>query len=101
MVGNAKTIRYGQTNCFVGPTLTYGIFEASDTELYLITARSARNMAYQGIFDRERGVYNSLVEVVGSSIVGTKVAPPFGIAKEVYVLPMDGVLATKVSQSLL
>lgn len=90
-------IRYGQTNCFVGPNLTYGIFEASNSELFLITERSARNMAFQGIFDRERGVHTKLVDVKGSDLIGTKVSPPNGIAKEVYVLPMDGVLATKVS----
>lgn len=92
--------RYGQTNCFVGPNLTYGIFEASDTELFLVTDRSARNMSYQGIFDRERGVHKQLVQVRGSDLLGTKVVPPFGYAKEVYVLPMDGVLATKVILAL-
>ena len=90
------TYRYGQTNCFVGPTLKYGIFEASDTEIFLVTSRSARNMAYQGIFDRARGECKSLATFTGADILGTKVAPPFGVAKEVYVLPMDGVLATKV-----
>jgi leucyl-tRNA synthetase len=55
-------------------------------------------MAYQGIFERERGVHQQLVQVRGSELLGTKVVPPFGIAKEVYVLPMDGVMATKVSQ---
>jgi leucyl-tRNA synthetase len=89
--------RYGQTNCFVGPTLKYGIFKASDDELFLVTARSARNMAYQGIFDGERGNCEQLAEFKGADILGTKVVPPFGVAKEVYVLPMDGVLATKVS----
>lgn len=95
----AATLRpetmYGQTNCFVGPNLTYGIYEASDTELFLVTDRSARNMSFQGIFDRPRGVYEKLVDVKGSELIGTKVAPPNGVAKEVYVLPMDGVLATK------
>jgi leucyl-tRNA synthetase len=92
------TCRYGQTNCFVGPNLKYGIFEASDSELWLVTSRSARNMAYQGIFDRPRGECASLVDFTGADVLGTKVSPPFGIASEVYVLPMDGVLATKVCE---
>ena len=54
-------------------------------------------MAYQGTFDRPRGVFSKAADVVGSELIGTKVAPPFGIAPEVYVLPMEGVLATKVS----
>lgn len=89
-------IRYGQTNCFVGPTLDYGIFEASD-ELFLITERSARNMSFQGTFDGPRGVYTKVADVKGSDVIGTKVRPAFGNVPEVYVLPMEGVLATKVS----
>jgi leucyl-tRNA synthetase len=52
-------------------------------------------MAFQGTFDRPKGVYNKVADVVGSELLGTKVRPPFGLAKEVYVLPMEGVLATK------
>ena len=86
---------YGQTNCFVGTTLTYGVFESSN-ELFLVTERSARNMAFQGTFQKERGVMKQLVQVKGEELIGTRVRPPFGLAKEVYVLPMEGVLATKV-----
>ena len=93
--------RYGQTNCFVGPTLNYGIFEASDSELFLVTERAARNMAFQGTFDRSRGVFNKIIDVKGADLIGTKVSPPFGLAKDVYVLPMEGVLATKVIRSSL
>lgn len=53
-------------------------------------------MAFQGLFDAPRGVYNKVADVVGADLIGTKVRPPFGVAKEVYVLPMEGVLATKV-----
>lgn len=81
----------------MGPTLKYGLFEASDNELFLVTERAARNMAFQGTFASEKGVFNKVADVLGSDLLGTKVAPPFGLAKEVYVLPMEGVLATKVS----
>nr|XP_031858784.1 leucine-tRNA ligase [Kwoniella shandongensis]KAA5525856.1 leucine-tRNA ligase [Kwoniella shandongensis] len=95
----AATLRpetmYGQTNCFVGPNLKYGIYEAANNELFLLTERAARNMAFQGTFDGARGEYTKVVDVVGSELLGTKVAPPFGLVKEVYVLPMEGVLATK------
>ena len=55
-------------------------------------------MAFQGSFAVERGVYNKVVDVKGEDLVGTKVRPPMGLAKEVYVLPMEGVLATKVNK---
>jgi len=53
-------------------------------------------MAFQGTFGGSRGVFNNLADVKGADLVGTKVRPPFSLVKEVYVLPMEGVLATKV-----
>ena len=52
-------------------------------------------MAFQGILT-PRGNVNQLAEIDGSKIVGTKIKAPFAINPEVYVLPMDTVLATKV-----
>ena len=54
-------------------------------------------MAFQGTFDLPRGELNKIFDVKGSDLLGTKVRPPLGLAAEVYVLPMEGVLATKVS----
>ncbi|TFY79564.1 hypothetical protein EWM64_g4448, partial [Hericium alpestre] len=94
----AATLRpetmYGQTNCFVGTALKYGIFSANDKEAYVCTYRAARNMAYQGIFE-VRGQIHLLLELEGSQIVGTKIKAPLSVYPEVYVLPMDNVLATK------
>lgn len=94
----AATLRpetmYGQTNTFVGTAIKYGVFAANDKEAYLCTLRAARNMAFQGIIT-PRGHIDQLVEIQGSKLVGTKVNAPFGIHPEVYVLPMDNVLATK------
>ena len=87
--------RYGQTNCFVGPTLKYGVFAVGENEAYVCTYRAARNMAFQGILT-PRGDINQLTEIDGSKIVGTKIKAPFAINSQVYVLPMDTVLATKV-----
>ncbi|WOO76690.1 Putative leucine--tRNA ligase, cytoplasmic [Vanrija pseudolonga] len=95
----AATLRpetmYGQTNMFVGTNLDYGLYEANDSELWLVTDRAARNMAFQGIFDKPEGEYKKVASLKGDEVVGSKVEPAFGIVKEVYVLPMDGVLATK------
>lgn len=88
-------IRYGQTNCFVGTAIKYGVFAINDKEAYLCTYRALRNMAFQGI-TAAKGEINKLLEIDGSRIIGTKIKAPFSINPEVYVLPMDNVLATKV-----
>ncbi|KAF5345811.1 hypothetical protein D9756_010874 [Leucocoprinus leucothites] len=94
----AATLRpetmYGQTNCFVGPSLKYGIFAANGKEAYLCTRRAARNMAFQGI-TTPRGEVNQLLEIQGSQLIGSRIKAPLAVNPEVYVLPMDSVLATK------
>jgi len=52
-------------------------------------------MAFQGL-SPERGKTEQLLEIDGAAMVGTKIKAPFGLVPEVYVLPMDNVLATKV-----
>ena len=95
----AATLRpetmYGQTYCFVGPDLKYGVFAVNDKEAHVCTLRATRNMAFQGTFDVQ-GQVNTLFELLGKDIVGTKIKAPFSINPEVYVLPMESVLATKV-----
>ena len=100
MVTERAYCRYGQTNCFVGPALKYGVFAANDEEAYVCTMRAARNMAFQGAF-KPHGQVNQLLEIDGSKIVGTKIKAPFALNPEVYVLPMETVLATKVSVAFL
>jgi leucyl-tRNA synthetase len=86
---------YGQTCCFVGPKITYGIFKVSDKEYFVITDRAARNMAYQGIFP-ENGVAEKVAEVTGAACVGTLVNAPLSVHKNgVRILPMETVLPTK------
>jgi leucyl-tRNA synthetase len=94
----AATLRpetmYGQTNCFVGTIIKYGVFAGKNGEAYVCTRRAARNMAFQGALETD-GQVSELAEVEGSALVGSKIKAPFGIIPEVYVLPMDNVLATK------
>ena len=86
---------YGQTCCFVGPKIKYGVFKVSEKEYYVVTDRAARNMAYQGIFPKN-GVYEKVAEIIGSACVGTLVNAPLSVHKEgVRILPMDSVLPTK------
>ena len=54
-------------------------------------------MAFQGIFEI-RGQANKLAEIDGSKIVGTKISAPLSVYPEIYVLPMDNVLETKVRE---
>lgn len=101
----AATLRtetvYGQTACYVGPNIKYGLYEAKgENEIYLVTERAARNMAFQDLL-KTRGEFPKVAEVKGSEIVGTRVRPPMSIHPEVYILPMETVLATKVTRALL
>jgi leucyl-tRNA synthetase len=94
----AATLRpetmYGQTNCFVGPTIKYGLFAVNEKDAFVCTHRAARNMAFQGTFTPP-GQVIQLAEINGEDIVGSKVKAAFGIVPEVYVLPMETVLETK------
>lgn len=86
---------YGQTCCFVGPKLTYGVYKASAKEYYLVTNRAARNMAYQGIFEKD-GVIEKAAELKGSDMIGTLVNAPLSLHKDgVRVLPMETVKEDK------
>ncbi|KAI7902565.1 leucyl-tRNA synthetase [Cokeromyces recurvatus] len=95
----AATLRpetmYGQTNCFVGPDLEYGIYNINDTDAYLCTYRAIRNMSQQKIFANGRTEIEKLAEIKGASVVGTKIHAPLSVYPSVYVLPMETVLSTK------
>ena len=89
---------YGQTCCFVGPNVEYGIYrvpkEGGKDEYFFLSERSARNMAFQNIFPW--GKYDKVISLVGSDVVGTLVNAPLSIHdKGVRVLPMESVKPTK------
>ncbi|KAF9175744.1 cytosolic leucyl tRNA synthetase [Mortierella sp. AD011] len=95
----AATLRpetmYGQTNCFVGVDIKYGVFKTNKAdELFLVTERAARNMAYQNLTP-STGEVTKVAEFVGRQLIGTQIKAPLSSYPSVYVLPMDGVLATK------
>lgn len=85
---------YGQTCCFVGPKVTYGIYQVGDNEYYFISERAARNMAFQGIFPKW-GVFPRIADLQGSDVVGTIVDAPLSIHKHIRILPMESVKPTK------
>ncbi|KAK5174951.1 cytosolic leucyl tRNA synthetase [Saxophila tyrrhenica] len=87
---------YGQNSCFVGPSLTYGIYEVvKGKEYYFISDRAARNMAFQSIFPTW-GVFPKVAELQGSDVIGTLVHAPLSVhTKGIRILPMESVKATK------
>ncbi|KAL9631861.1 MAG: hypothetical protein Q9164_005661, partial [Protoblastenia rupestris] len=93
---------YGQTCCFVGPKINYGLFKVSEGEYYVVTKRAAWNMAFQGTFFKSDNFPKDIselpliLELTGSDVVGTLVKAPLSIhASGVRILPMESVLATK------
>ncbi|EXJ81629.1 leucyl-tRNA synthetase [Capronia coronata CBS 617.96] len=93
---------YGQTCCFVGPKINYGVFKVSDKEYFVVTKRAAWNMAFQGRFfdednfPRDQSELQPVVELPGSVFVGTLVDAPLSVHTEgVRILPMETVSATK------
>ncbi|TPX33461.1 leucine---tRNA ligase [Synchytrium microbalum] len=96
----AATLRpetmYGQTNCYVGENIKYGIYEVDDKEAWLMTARAARNMTWQGLFgSKPKGAIVKLAEVIGKDLIGIPINAPLTPYKRIYVLPMEGVLDSK------
>ncbi len=93
----AATLRpetmYGQTCCFVSPKIDYGIFDNGDS-YFITTERAYKNMSYQKLTPK-RGDYASVAVVNGSKLIGSKISAPLSIHKELRVLPMETVLATK------
>ncbi|KAL7644254.1 UNVERIFIED_CONTAM: hypothetical protein RMT77_005081 [Armadillidium vulgare] len=87
----AATLRpetmYGQTNCFIGPDLTYIAVEAKDGDYFICTHRAARNMAYQGILSTENEV-RPVLELKGMDLMGLKLSAPLSGYQTIYTLPM-------------
>lgn len=93
---------YGQTCCFVGPKITYGLFKVKEKEYYIVTKRAAWNMAFQGIFfdsehfPKTQDELPLVVEAQGSTFVGTLVHAPLSVhTGGVRILPMETVSPTK------
>lgn len=86
---------YGQTSCFVGPTIEYGVFQTSESEYFVCSQRAARNMSYQPGTSFDWGKFPQVASFVGKDVVGTIVNAPLSVHKDVYILPMETVKDTK------
>lgn len=85
---------YGQSNLFVSPAITYGIFHVSNNDFFFVTDRAARNMAFQGVFPKWGNV-SKVAELKGSDVIGSMVSAPMSRQGDVYVVPMDTIKETK------
>ncbi|CAK7899569.1 hypothetical protein CAAN3_04S06678 [[Candida] anglica] len=94
----AATLRpetmYGQTCCFVSPKIEYGLFDAGEGNYYICTERAFKNMSYQKL-SPARGDYKSVAVINGVDLVGSKIDAPLAKLKNLRILPMETVLATK------
>jgi len=94
----AATLRpetmYGQTNCWVLPDGMYGAFEINDTDVFILTARSALNLAYQHL-SRVPEKPTCLCELSGTDLIGLPLKSPLAFNETIYALPMLTVLTDK------
>lgn len=94
----AATLRpetmYGQSCCFVSPKITYGIFDVGNGNYYISTERAFKNMSYQNLTPK-RGDYKAAVEISGKTLIGSKIDAPLAVLKDLRILPMETVLASK------
>ncbi|KAJ5203354.1 hypothetical protein N7449_005433 [Penicillium cf. viridicatum] len=92
---------YGQTSCFVGPKINYGLFKLKEKEYIVVTKRAAWNMAFQGHFfgdkfPKTQDELPQVLEVPGSAFVGTLVNAPLSFhTGGIRILPMESVSAAK------
>ena len=87
----AATLRpetmFGQTNCWILPSGEYGVYQMKSGDLFVCSEWSARNMAFQEMFD-EQGKPNLLFKVTGDKLIGTPLNAPLAKYERVYTLPM-------------
>ncbi|XP_071736822.1 leucine--tRNA ligase, cytoplasmic-like [Rutidosis leptorrhynchoides] len=94
----AATLRpetmYGQTNCWVLPDGKYGGFEINEIEVFILTERAARNLAYQRLsLVHEKPT--CVVELTGQDLIGLPVRSPLSFNEIIYCLPMLSVMTDK------
>ncbi|PKA48447.1 leucyl-tRNA synthetase [Apostasia shenzhenica] len=94
----AATLRpetmYGQTNCWILPDGKYGAFEINETDVFILTQRSALNLSYQKLSKvPERPT--CLLELCGLDLIGLPLKAPLAFNEVIYSLPMLTVLTNK------
>ncbi|KAJ9539984.1 hypothetical protein OSB04_026490 [Centaurea solstitialis] len=94
----AATLRpetmYGQTNAWVLPDGKYGAFEINESEVFILTERAARNLAYQRLSHIPEKA-SCLVELSGQDLIGLPLRSPLSFHKIIYCLPMLSIVTDK------
>ena len=85
---------YGQTNCWVLPDGIYGAFEINGTDVFILTARAALNLAYQHL-SRVPEKPTCLCELSGNDLIGLALKSPLAFNETIYALPMLTVMTNK------
>ena len=91
----------GQTNCWVSSEFAYKAYAVTTPsgkkEVFIMTARAARNLCYQGIpvNDVLNGEPEPLFEIEGSQMVGLPLSAPYCKYDTIYTLPMASISETK------
>ncbi|CAJ1006622.1 tRNA synthetases class I (I, L, M and V)/tRNA synthetases class I (M) [Leishmania naiffi] len=91
----------GQTNCWVSNKFNYKAYNVrnakGEDEVYIMTARAARNMAYQNFYvNGQTGVDpEPLFEVKGTDMVGMPLSAPLAPYETIYTLPMSTITEAK------
>ncbi len=70
---------YGQTNCWVLPDGDYVAVHIDDHQIFIMSERSARNLAYQDVIT-PLGRVDVLARFTGSEIIGAAVNVSFSFA---------------------
>lgn len=87
----AATLRpetmYGQTNCWLHPTIKYVAIPTKTNEIFICTRRCARNICHQELTDKW-GEFKVLAEILGSELLGTALKAPLTSYEKIYALPM-------------
>ncbi|CDI97282.1 leucyl tRNA synthetase [Echinococcus multilocularis] len=98
----AATLRpetmYGQTNCWLHPTIEYAVVRSKRfSSLFILTHRAALNMAYQDLLDpKQPGNVDVLTTLTGEELFGLRLKAPLSVYKDgIYTLPMLSISSTK------
>ena len=88
---------YGQTNCYLLPEGEYGVYKVrKEGEIFVCSARSALNMAFQEIIDHDGSNFvKPLLIVKGKQLIGIKCKAPLTKYPFVYTLPMPSISMKK------
>eukprot|EP01125_Pyxidicula_operculata_P021751 TRINITY_DN8610_c0_g1_i1.p1 TRINITY_DN8610_c0_g1~~TRINITY_DN8610_c0_g1_i1.p1 ORF type:complete len:1095 (-),score=332.96 TRINITY_DN8610_c0_g1_i1:700-3957(-) len=87
---------YGQTNCWVLPDGDYGAYKINDKEIFVCTARAARNLAFQDM-SPEYGKVEELLTFQGKDLIGAAVRAPLSAYPVVYVYPLFSININKTT----